>query len=147
MKKLIRLTESDLHNIIENTVRRVLKEGNVNEISYGVAKKTYDKMKSLGQSQRAAQLNQTFGSINNDDDASYSLYGDGSLHINDDQGNYNHGKTFYKDQEGNLYKDDDSTNDDIFDKVRTNDPKSAKNRARHASNFLGKSVDKNNFRK
>jgi hypothetical protein len=26
MKKLIRLTESDLHNIIENTVRRVLKE-------------------------------------------------------------------------------------------------------------------------
>ena len=26
MKKLIRLTESDLHNIIENTVRRVLKD-------------------------------------------------------------------------------------------------------------------------
>lgn len=147
MKKLIRLTESDLHNIIENTVRRVLKEGNVNEISYGLAKKTFDKMKSLGQKERAGQLNRTFSLVNDDDDAAYSLFGDGFLHINDDQGNYNHGKTFYKDQEGNFRTNDDSSSDDIFDKVRTLDPKSAKNRARHASNFLGKSVDKNNFRK
>ena len=27
MKKIIRLTEEDLHRIIENSVRRVLKEG------------------------------------------------------------------------------------------------------------------------
>ena len=31
MKKIIRLTEGDLHRIIENTVRRVLKEGTLNE--------------------------------------------------------------------------------------------------------------------
>lgn len=31
MKKIIRLTESDLHRIIENTVKRVLKEGTLNE--------------------------------------------------------------------------------------------------------------------
>ena len=31
MKKIIRLTEGDLHRIIENTVRRVLKEGTINE--------------------------------------------------------------------------------------------------------------------
>lgn len=147
MKKLIRLTESDLHNIIENTVRRVLKEEIVNEISYGVAKKAFDKMRSLGQKHRAGRLNNTFGSINNDDDASYCLYGDGSLHINDEEGKYNNGRSFYKNQEGNLYTRDDSNSKDMFDKVRTNDPKSAKNRARHASNFLGKNVDKNNFRK
>lgn len=31
MKKIIRLTEGDLHRIIENTVKRVLKEGALNE--------------------------------------------------------------------------------------------------------------------
>ena len=31
MKKLIRLTESDLHRIIENSVRRVISEGRLNE--------------------------------------------------------------------------------------------------------------------
>ena len=31
MKKIIRLTEGDLHRIIENTVKRVLKEGTLNE--------------------------------------------------------------------------------------------------------------------
>lgn len=31
MKKIIRLTEGDLHRIIENTVKRVLKEGVINE--------------------------------------------------------------------------------------------------------------------
>lgn len=31
-KKLIRLTESDLHRIIENSVKRVLKESQLNEL-------------------------------------------------------------------------------------------------------------------
>lgn len=31
MKKIIRLTEGDLHRIIENTVKRVLKKGTLNE--------------------------------------------------------------------------------------------------------------------
>lgn len=38
MKKLIRLTESDLHRIIENSVRRTL-----NEISYDTVANAYGK--------------------------------------------------------------------------------------------------------
>jgi hypothetical protein len=35
MKKIIRLTESDLHRIVKESVRRILREGGTHEIEYG----------------------------------------------------------------------------------------------------------------
>jgi hypothetical protein len=47
-KKLIRLTESDLHRIIENSVKRVLKESQLNELDWrtyaNAGKKTHDEV-------------------------------------------------------------------------------------------------------
>lgn len=41
-KQIVRLTEGDLHSIIENTVKRVLKEGMGNEMSEVVSRDNYD---------------------------------------------------------------------------------------------------------
>lgn len=45
-KQIIRITESDLHNIIENTVNRVLKEDIGNEMSEIVSRDDYDNDKA-----------------------------------------------------------------------------------------------------
>ena len=79
VKNVIRLTESKLKQIIEACVKETienLEDDGMNEISYGLAKRAYDKMMSSGQHDRANNLNKTHGEIYNDDDVKYDLQND-----------------------------------------------------------------------
>ena len=78
-KNVIRLTESKLKQLIEACVKETienLEDEGMNEISYGLAKRAYDKMMSSGQHDRANKLNKTHGEIYNDDDVQYNLQND-----------------------------------------------------------------------
>lgn len=55
MKKIIRLTEGDLHRIIENTVKRVLKEETLNELDPRTYASYADKRAAQGQDYKASQ--------------------------------------------------------------------------------------------
>lgn len=55
MKKIIRLTEGDLHRIIENAVRRVLKEEALNELDPRTYASYADKRAAQGQDYKASR--------------------------------------------------------------------------------------------
>lgn len=55
MKKIIRLTEGDLHRVIENAVRRVLKEETLNELDPRTYASYADKRAAQGQDYKASQ--------------------------------------------------------------------------------------------
>ena len=67
-KQVVRLTEDDLRKIISESVNKV-----INEISYGLVKKTYDKMRDLGQDNRADDFEDSFCQVYNykDDDGNF----------------------------------------------------------------------------
>lgn len=58
-KKILKITESRLKELVRESVERKL-----NEISYSLAKDTYDKMTFKGQHSRANDLNDTFREVN-----------------------------------------------------------------------------------
>lgn len=169
-KKLIRLTESDLHRIIKESVNNIL-----NEISYGVAKSAYDKMKDLGQYERANNLERTFKKVNDEDDAIYNLKND-SLELRGDMDSIqtrdnsigrpatrymrnksgsinNQGVEYSRDRnhpkgEYDYYKPSHEGDVNGYMDRLTNNPKSARRFAKHANNFAGiTKYDKNDFRR
>ena len=161
MKKIIKLTESDLHRIVTESVQRIL-EAHGEGLSYGTVKSAYNKMNDLGQYDRAAELNKTYGEVNNDEDAIYNLHND---EITFDGGEasdpvfYGNHVTPSEIEKGltrrtKRYKDGksydaDSTNptDFIPQAARVTDAKSAIRRANHLNNFSGrKQFNKNHFR-
>ena len=72
MKKIIRLTESDLHRIVKRSVKRIL-EAHGQGLSYNTVRSAYNKMRGLGQYSRADRLAQTYADVNNDEDAYYDM--------------------------------------------------------------------------
>lgn len=142
MKKQIRLNESQLTNLIKESVKRVL-----SEISYPTAKSAYDKMMTMGQKERAARLAQTFSEINDDDDAEYDIESDVLRMRNDSNPLVNGGVYSHDKDDGGISAHFYGENDYDDTPVRTNNVKSAKNRARHLNNFSGTQLhDKNMFR-
>ena len=164
MKKVVKLTESELRKVISEAVSMCL-----NEISYTTAKSAYDNMNKRGQNVRASNLNDTFGSINNDNDATYDL-SDGSLTLKGDEvqnGNERmRPQTYYNNNSDGTIRSYPETEHrgigldgkERFDVVNrpvdpykrdriTTNPKVAKNMARHMKNFNPQStMTKDSFR-
>ena len=151
-KKILKISESRLKELVRESVERKL-----NEISYTLAKDTYDKMTHKGQHSRANDLNDTFREINNDDNAEYSLAG-GTLTLKGDVSDYDENNNFQKASE--YYRRNDNNNVAMFPRERfldkngnysgrdrervgspktkpriTTNPKVARNMARHMKNF------------
>ena len=161
MKRKIRLTESQLHNLINECVMSIL-EAHGQGLSYATAKSAYNKMLDLGQTERASQLDKTYSEVNDDDDAQYDLKYD-SIYFNDRDnsgpgtGYFSNGaprstvetpRTLRRRTREHEY-DAEHTDPAKFipASVRTNDPASAKRRAQHLNNFYGKQkFNKNDFR-
>jgi hypothetical protein len=77
--KTIKLTESKLRGIIQESVRSAL-----NEISYGWVQGAYDKMKNSGQDQRASNLDILHSNLYDTEDYQYDLRNGGSIVMNPD---------------------------------------------------------------
>ena len=146
-----RLTESDLHRIIKESVNNVL-----NELKYSTVRSAVDKMDRLGQEERARDLSKTFGDVYNDDDVKYDVYND-ALMMYDEDDKAKRNFTLYGSGRDNaltsmVYKggrfDSNMSGYHFHKGVRTTSPVKAKNRAKHINNLLGKETfNKNAFRK
>lgn len=148
MKKTIRMNERELHNMVSESVKRVL-----NEISNSLAKATHDNISDMGQYGRADQLNNTFRSVNNDEYAEYDLNAN-TLHLYDGAGNSL--GCYGRDKDGNLRRFRPDRNwevvngdyDDFKKCHRVRDPRVAQILANHMNNFMGTPgrFTKNHFR-
>lgn len=127
MKKIIRLTESDIKKIVMEAV---------SELKYGTYKNAYDKMVDYNQPQRASDFNDSFREHYNDDDTTFNLASD-TLNI----GEPNARTKFFRDgsmvspdaQSGGQYFSDAAGNRDMF--PRTSNRKLARSRANKLNFF------------
>ena len=93
-KKSIKLTESQLKDIITESVKNV-----INEISYSTVRSAYEKMLAKGQGGRAGELSNTFGEIYNDDDIQYNV-GNNELNLRQDETPYNYANRMHRFEKG-----------------------------------------------
>lgn len=157
-KKIVRLSESDLHNIIKESVQSIL-----NEISYSTASSAYNKMYDNGQKRRAMNLSDTFSSIYNDDVAEYDLNNDELTLYGDEFLNGNQVRQFKnvynRNGDTNLYlrskQNGDSRYGSGYDDNKyfnrgnhiTTNPKKAREMEKHMKNYNPDSeLTKNDFR-
>ena len=135
----IRLTENQLHRVIKEAVKKVLKEEEMDELSLDTMSSAYDKMWSKGQYDRARQLSRTAraGAENRGDFFSPNI----------SQNTASYTKNGY--YMGKYNADDDSFHEDSArkDGMRTNNPKDAINRARNLKQLNPNTrYNKNDFR-
>lgn len=133
MKRKIKLSESELNRVIKESVKNVL-----NEISYGLARRTYKAMRDSGQRNRAEDFAINYGTHYKTPNTIPDVSVD-KLHMKGDNG-------------WNTY---DRTNDvnNLTPYQRTEDPKVAREYAKAYNNYMGykpgdeKYVHHNRFRR
>lgn len=146
----IRLTESQLHKVIKESVQSIL-----NEISYETARATYDKMEDMGQIKRAKKLSDTYSDINDDEYAHYNLANNNMSFMDDNypfgsKGNYWRNPTdnqLQRVEDDYSIKDITGSYEDFKPKHRTDKIKAAQAYAKHMNNFTGtNNFTRNHFR-
>jgi hypothetical protein len=132
----IRLTESKLRDIIQESVRSAL-----NEISYGWVQGAYDKMKNSGQHQRANKLNDLHSKLYDTNDYIYDLKDGGSIGMVPDNGKsryYKKDKNTPINTSGEIMTREKNPVTNKFDIHRTTeDPRRARRQASAMNRFTG----------
>ena len=139
-KEIIKLTEAELKKLVIESVNSVL-----NEISYDLAQRAFDKMNDKGQRLRARQLAKTYGEIydekNPDGDkpywlANYDLEGR-SLRLNGEttEGGNELYNTYTKNYNGDVEEKNYSGYEGRSERSLTQNPAMARKYAKHIKRF------------
>ena len=144
MKQKIRLTEADLHRVIKETVKAVINEAYKGGMSYAKAKGAYDKMRSLGQYDRAKQLETNYNTVNADDDFEYNFAGD-TAYVTKPSINKKVDIAAQEKLDGSREMDYDSWQH--LNGMRYDNAKDAVRMSNHFGNFMNQKYNKNMFRK